>query len=540
MKSKVKLRLDCPPPDECVVLSDPALLLQYLTNLLSNAAKFTDSGHVMITCYVTPHPTDKGWVDVVLGVADTGPGIPPADQERVLQAFTTGSAVPCEDIGACAVHSTGIGLRLSNLIAQILGEVGAPGGCRISTTDGGGKVGDESSRVETTTVQHSIRITSPLPTRLREKMAGGGGGPGTYLTIKASMELAPPDRIQSAQSRDMVTKTPGILTLEPAGVLRVLVTDDQRTMRQMVSMIFQKFCVDNSSLQVEITTALSGEEAVRLAASRHFHVLTMDETLSVSYCSGVVETQAASRAQALADEPTSAAAAAEPLIVASAAAVLTLDSNRIDTAARRSEFFKEEIHNHLVLPGDGAMEGHEAMRTILAAYKGAGRTDLPIIFNLTGNVMEQDKAKYLAAGSFGVLAKPVKASDVEEMLESKLPSFIARGIAVTDGNGFLTTPDGAFCFTRIKPSCADPDEAVPVFQGSGLSSKPLGEAAVAQAAAEIKAARRAAPPQGGALAGEPLARRSSHGRGGDPVATGGLSALSAGSAGKPESPSGRS
>ena len=45
---------------ELVVLSDPALLLQYLTNLLSNAAKFTDRGHVLITCQATPHPTVAG------------------------------------------------------------------------------------------------------------------------------------------------------------------------------------------------------------------------------------------------------------------------------------------------------------------------------------------------------------------------------------------------------------------------------------------------------------------------------------------------
>ena len=56
--------------------------------------------------------------------------------------------------------------------------------------------------------------------------------------------MAPEERIEAALSDDLSSKLPGTVALEPAGVLRVLVTDDQRTMRQMVPMIFQKFCMD--------------------------------------------------------------------------------------------------------------------------------------------------------------------------------------------------------------------------------------------------------------------------------------------------------
>jgi hypothetical protein len=39
------------------------------------------------------------------------------------------------------------------------------------------------------------------------------------------------------------------------------------------------------------------------------------------------------------------------------------------------------------------VDGHVAMRTILEMYRMAGRPDAPIIFNLTGNVLENDKEK---------------------------------------------------------------------------------------------------------------------------------------------------
>ena len=153
LKKDVQLRVDCPPQGGLVVVSDPTLLLQFLTNLLSNAAKFTDAGHVTVLCETQAWSSarlagpenssgDDGWVEVTLGVADTGPGIPEADQARVLEAFTTGNTLPCEDITGTSVRSTGIGLRLANLIAQIIGSMGP-----TVVDDGSVEVSMEKSQV---------------------------------------------------------------------------------------------------------------------------------------------------------------------------------------------------------------------------------------------------------------------------------------------------------------------------------------------------------------------------------------------------------
>jgi len=523
---------------------------------LSNAAKFTDKGHVMVTCHSTPHPTDPGWVQVVLGVADTGPGIAPIDQERVLQAFTTGSAVPCEDIGT-SVRSTGIGLRLAHLIAQILGDVtpasvaaeqaaalgikdtakcklleGLIGGLgdqghapdqgsdsdRMGSSDSGGSSGkvhhglgaamgidhgalaadhhgigasmDQGgghdgrlvrdkgqASAEEPTSQRSIHITSPLPKRLEARLAGGGG-PGTYLTIKAYMPIASEERISEAKSESSSNEESGqhTFTLNPIGTLRVLVVDDQRTMRQMVAMLFQKFCQEHPSMRAEVVTALSGEEAVRVASQNHFHLITMDQTLSAGYCKSVKDQQAANASKGAPESPglgqganssgSDDDEAAAALAAARSPAVLVLDHDRLATAKRRTNFFQDEIYNHAVLDGDGEMDGHMAIQRVLESYCQSGRTDKPVIFNLTGNVLDADQEKYMAAGSSGVLAKPTKLSDMTSKLQASLQSFLETGIAVTDCRGFVTTPDGRFCYTRITPSCADPDEELPSFTPS--------------------------------------------------------------------------
>src|SRR4029453_6256612 len=64
------------------LVSDEAMLVQILRNLLTNGLKFTDQGEVP----PTPRFSDatRG---AVLTVTDSGIGIAPADQERVFEEF---------------------------------------------------------------------------------------------------------------------------------------------------------------------------------------------------------------------------------------------------------------------------------------------------------------------------------------------------------------------------------------------------------------------------------------------------------------------
>jgi len=67
---------------EIDIVGDRELLAQGLSNLLDNAIKYTPSGGSIV---VTLAHTHKGYVG--LTVADSGPGIPAADRERVLERF---------------------------------------------------------------------------------------------------------------------------------------------------------------------------------------------------------------------------------------------------------------------------------------------------------------------------------------------------------------------------------------------------------------------------------------------------------------------
>jgi two-component system sensor histidine kinase KdpD len=99
------------------MLMDVVQIDQVLTNLLENASKFTPPG--------TPiQITAGGGADSVrVTVSDKGPGIAPADRERVFQAF---------ERGAAEVAGTGLGLAIAR--AAVVAHGGrmwaqeAPGG----------------------------------------------------------------------------------------------------------------------------------------------------------------------------------------------------------------------------------------------------------------------------------------------------------------------------------------------------------------------------------------------------------------------------
>jgi two-component system, OmpR family, sensor histidine kinase TctE len=88
------------------MIGQPVLISELVRNLIDNALKYTpDDGRV--TVRLADHPTAG---EYVLQVEDSGPGIPPAERERVFQPFyrTLGTGV----------DGTGLGLAIVLEIAQ--------------------------------------------------------------------------------------------------------------------------------------------------------------------------------------------------------------------------------------------------------------------------------------------------------------------------------------------------------------------------------------------------------------------------------------
>ncbi|WP_225073609.1 sensor histidine kinase KdpD [Desulfuromonas sp. CSMB_57] len=72
------------PPDLQLIPCDGLLIEQVLRNLLENAVKYTPAGTAITLSAVA------GEQEVLIKVADQGPGIPPADIERIFEKFVRG------------------------------------------------------------------------------------------------------------------------------------------------------------------------------------------------------------------------------------------------------------------------------------------------------------------------------------------------------------------------------------------------------------------------------------------------------------------
>ena len=100
-----------------LINSDPHRVQQILRNLLSNAFKFTEQGHISIVIRTeeqTQGPDIQRWV--VFDVEDTGIGIPQDKQTLIFEAFQQADRTINRKYGG-----TGLGLSISNNLARLLG-----------------------------------------------------------------------------------------------------------------------------------------------------------------------------------------------------------------------------------------------------------------------------------------------------------------------------------------------------------------------------------------------------------------------------------
>jgi PAS domain S-box-containing protein len=111
-------------PDGAAVMADGDRLMQVLTNLLSNAAKFSPEGECV---RVTVHPLDRRWR---IDVADKGGGIPEEFRKRVFEKFAQADSSDTRAKGG-----TGLGLSIVREIVTRLG-----GDVSFETAEGIGTV----------------------------------------------------------------------------------------------------------------------------------------------------------------------------------------------------------------------------------------------------------------------------------------------------------------------------------------------------------------------------------------------------------------
>ena len=114
------LELICAIQEEVpiVVEGDPDRLRQILSNLISNAVKFTERGEITVTVDVIETSSEE--VTLRFRVQDTGIGVAPEKQKRIFDHFSQADSSTTRKHGG-----TGLGLAISRSLSELMGgEIG--------------------------------------------------------------------------------------------------------------------------------------------------------------------------------------------------------------------------------------------------------------------------------------------------------------------------------------------------------------------------------------------------------------------------------
>lgn len=423
---------------------DPIRIRQILTNLISNAIKFTESGGIEID--ISVHRGTRKEVELLFSIKDSGIGMSRETVKKLFHSFTQADASTTRKYGG-----TGLGLVISKRLVELMG-----GRIGVNSREGEGSVfwftlpmrrSVRNQPVERRSLE-GLRVLSLLHDAT---IAGRLGGWMDEWRMSVDVADSPSDAL---------TRIDALVRLGESWIQHLLVVDalDETRLRQVEQLLRNirnnkrmarlRIMVliksggdgDRLKLQYDVVTLSSPikKEILKNALNRLFDVdipIRSPEKMVDSLATSRItpsESPAKNRhvlKQIIASDPRKRfqghvlLVEDNPVNLAVAQRLLTRYGLSCVTALDGKEALellnKEKIDLVFMDCQMPVMDGYEATR-LIRQQEVTSDSRLPVIA-MTANAMQGDKEKCLAAGMDDYLSKPVSMDSMREMLGRWLP-----------------------------------------------------------------------------------------------------------------------
>jgi signal transduction histidine kinase/CheY-like chemotaxis protein/HPt (histidine-containing phosphotransfer) domain-containing protein len=443
---KLNFRIDGNVPG--TVRGDPIRLRQILTNLVSNAVKFTEHGEVMVE--LSRRQSTRTEVELLFGVRDTGVGMTREQVARLFEPFSQADASTTRKHGG-----TGLGLvickRLTELMGGKIGVSSEPGQgsyfwflipMRKSLSEmPSGRRNLQDIRTlfladaQTPGYQEIVRLlkqegmlveqsSDQYDTLSKLKSSANLGASWRYELILVDAAMASVNLIQVVESareimhmRDvpvLAVNTPyeDIEGLERFGIDCLSATAPNKDIKLRLRRIFD---VE----QVSVSSTSPDEIPVPRLPDDHLNWLDKQGgEVSPGYQESLERdsrAQLAGRVLVVEDNPVNQAVVKKMLEKSGLSPVTANDGLEAIEVLRGEQF--DVVLMDCQMP---RMDGYEATEAIRDREKKQALKRTPIIA-MTANAMSGDRERCLACGMDDYLSKPVKPAQLENMLRQWLP-----------------------------------------------------------------------------------------------------------------------
>jgi len=397
----IELVIAPPPSGDYYLRGDAQRLGQVLINLVGNAVKFTDAGHVEVAISVLGETEQQ--VTLRFAVRDTGIGISEKKQQEIFAPFSQADATITRRFGG-----TGLGLTISRRLVTLMGgELGV-----ISTAGRGSEFGftlsfdrlsgTRFSAPEMAHLNVLIADDSPIALEALENIAVGLGWHAITVDSGADALRQVLAKKQTQEREEVLIldwRMPGMDGLATARAIREARRDAHDPIILLVTAYAREellaqpdSVLADAILSKPVTPSSLYDAVAQVHRKRHGNVAAAPTVLS--------EGRLAHVRVLVADDSDINREVAQRILTGEGAQVVLVNDGQ--QALEWLQAHAQEIDIVLMDLQMPVMDGYEATRQIRDTL---GLTDLPVVA-LTAGAFQEQKEAAAAAGMTDYISKP--------------------------------------------------------------------------------------------------------------------------------------